>query len=58
MDNFQVYSVLDFDNNFVEMIAERKPHVVMLDYRLDGKVCIEIVTRSQISAPAGYCNEL
>jgi len=42
MENFQVYSVLEFDSNFMDMIAELRPHVIMLDYKLDGKHCIEI----------------
>lgn len=42
MENFQVYSVLDYDSNFIDMIAKLKPHVVMLDYKLDGKICIQI----------------
>jgi DNA-binding response OmpR family regulator len=42
LENFQVYSVLDYDNNFLSMIATLKPHVVMLDYKLDGKTCVQI----------------
>jgi DNA-binding response OmpR family regulator len=51
MENFRVYSLLNFDNNFMEMIAERKPHVIMLDYRLDGKVCIEICHQVKAKYP-------
>ncbi len=42
MENFHVNSVLDYDSNFIDMIAKLKPHVVMLDYKLDGKICIKI----------------
>ncbi|MBB6108624.1 Response regulator receiver domain-containing protein [Mucilaginibacter lappiensis] len=42
MENYQVYSVQDCDSNFMDMIEELKPHVIMLDYRLDGKICIQI----------------
>jgi len=42
MENFQVYSVLDFNSNFLDLIDELRPHVVMLDYKLDGKACIDI----------------
>ncbi len=42
MENFQVYSVLDYDSNFLDLIDQLRPHVVMLDYKLDGKACIKI----------------
>lgn len=42
LGNFEVYAVLDHDSNFIDMIATLKPHVVMLDYKLDGKMCVEI----------------
>ncbi|MFI5139479.1 MAG: response regulator [Sphingobacteriales bacterium] len=42
MEYFQVYSVLDYDSNFIDMIAKLKPHLVMLDYKLDGKICVKI----------------
>lgn len=42
MENFQVYSVVDCDNNFLGMIAELKPHVIMLDYKFDGQLCVQI----------------
>jgi DNA-binding response OmpR family regulator len=42
IEDFQVYSVLDCDSNFMDMIATLKPHVIMLDYKLDGKMCVQI----------------
>lgn len=42
MENFQVYSVLDFNSNFLDLIEQLRPHVVMLDYKMEGKNCIEI----------------
>jgi DNA-binding response OmpR family regulator len=42
MENYQVYSVQDFESNFMDMIRKLKPHVIMLDYKLDGKICIQI----------------
>ena len=51
MENFQVYSVSDYDSNFLEMIAELKPHVIMLDYKLDGKASIEICHQIKAKYP-------
>ncbi|WP_183567644.1 response regulator [Mucilaginibacter sp. SP1R1] len=42
MENYQVYSVQDFESNFMDMIKKLKPHVIMLDYKLDGKICVQI----------------
>ncbi|PTT01863.1 hypothetical protein DBR11_06440 [Pedobacter sp. HMWF019] len=42
MEGFQVYPVLDYDQDFIALIKEHRPHVVMLDYRLSGEICIEI----------------
>lgn len=41
-DGFQVYSVLGYDSNFLELIDQIRPHVIMLDYQLSGQQSIEI----------------
>jgi DNA-binding response OmpR family regulator len=41
-EHFSVYAVLELESNFLEMIEELRPHVIMLDYRLDGQTCINI----------------
>ena len=51
MENFQVYSVLDYDSNFLDLIDELRPHVVMLDYKLDGKACIKICHQIKAKYP-------
>ncbi len=42
MDGFQVYAILDGEANFLDLIDQLRPHVVMLDFRLDGKTCIRM----------------
>jgi DNA-binding response OmpR family regulator len=42
MENFNVYAVLDPGSNFLELIDELRPHVIMLDYRLNGDSCVKI----------------
>ena len=51
MEDYRVYSVLDFESNFIDMIAKLKPHVVILDYKLDGKICLEICHRIKAVYP-------
>ena len=41
-ENFSVYAMQHCDEDFMKLIEETRPHVVMLDYRLDGKKCLEI----------------
>ena len=42
MEGFQVCPVLDYNQDFIALIEQHRPHVVMLDYRLNGEVCREI----------------
>lgn len=51
LENFRVYSVLDCDGNFMAMIGELKPHVIMLNYKLDGKSCIQICHQIKAGYP-------
>ena len=39
---FNVYPLLDCGEDFMDLVEKARPHVVVLDYRLDGKRCIEI----------------
>jgi DNA-binding response OmpR family regulator len=39
------------ERNFMDMIAELKPHVIMLDYRLDGKHCVDICHQIKAAYP-------
>ena len=42
LEHYSVYALQECDDNFIELIEKARPHVVMLDYRLDGKRCLEI----------------
>ncbi len=42
LENYQVYALQQSDKNFMELIDQARPHVVMLDYRLSGQQCLEI----------------
>jgi DNA-binding response OmpR family regulator len=50
-EHFSVYAVLELESNFLEMIEELRPHVIMLDYRLDGESCIEICQQIKAQYP-------
>ena len=43
MENFTVYPLQDCEANFIELIEKNRPHVVMLDFRINGKKCMEIL---------------
>jgi DNA-binding response OmpR family regulator len=42
LENFKVFSVLEGSLNMLAMIDKIRPHVVILDYRLEGDDCIRI----------------
>ncbi|SDM84153.1 response regulator [Pedobacter antarcticus] len=42
LEDFKVISLLNYEHDFLKLINEAKPHVVMLDYAFDGKQCIKI----------------
>lgn len=41
-EDFEVFCVLGYDHDFIELIDEIRPHVVVLDYKLDGQASIQI----------------
>lgn len=43
MENFEVYPIMDFDEGFLDLIDRVRPHVVILDYRLTGYRCLEVL---------------
>jgi DNA-binding response OmpR family regulator len=51
MENFNVYPLQDCEANFIELIEKNRPHVVMLDFRIDGKKCLEILKTIKASYP-------
>ncbi|MBB6107695.1 DNA-binding NtrC family response regulator [Mucilaginibacter lappiensis] len=44
-EGYQVYALLDSTADFIGLIEQHRPHVVMLDFRLDGKICLTILER-------------
>ena len=51
MENFKVYSLQEWDADFIDPIEKNRPHVVMLDFRIDGKKCLEILKTIKASYP-------
>jgi len=51
LENFNVYPLQDCEVNFIELIEQHRPHVVMLDFRIDGKKCMEILQTIKKSYP-------
>jgi DNA-binding response OmpR family regulator len=51
LENYNVYSVLDCNVDFLQLIKQLKPHVIMLDYRLDGDTCIKICQQIKARYP-------
>ena len=35
LENFKVYPLQDCEADFIELIEKNRPHVVMLDFRID-----------------------
>lgn len=50
-EGYQVYGLMDSHADFLGLIEEHRPHVVMLDYRLDGKVCLTILEKIKAKYP-------
>jgi DNA-binding response OmpR family regulator len=40
---FNVYPLLNCDENFLTIIEETKPHVVILDFKLKGEECLRVL---------------
>lgn len=51
LENFKVFTVIDNETNLLGMIAKLRPHIVMLDYRLEGLDCIRICREIKASHP-------
>jgi DNA-binding response OmpR family regulator len=50
-ENYDVYAIQHCEEDFMRLIEETRPHVVMLDYRLDGKKCLEIFNQIKKKYP-------
>ncbi|WP_165501813.1 response regulator [Pedobacter frigiditerrae] len=43
MKNFKAFTLQDCNANFIELIEKTRAHIVMLDFPIDGKKCMEIL---------------
>lgn len=42
LEGFDVYALPEFEENFLEYIDKTRPHVVLIDYKVDGQECVRI----------------
>ena len=42
MADFEVFAVTEADGNFVDLIDQHRPHVVVLDYEFTDRICIRL----------------
>ncbi len=42
-ENFKVHAIKDPSHDFLTLIEQTRPHVVMLDYKINGEAAIEIL---------------
>ena len=61
LENVETYAVLGYDVDFIGLINRFKPHVAILDYRLDGKECMQVAKMLKKTYPtlpliASSCN--
>lgn len=50
-ENFNVYAMQHCNEDFMKLIEKTRPHVVVLDYRLEGQRCIEIFKEIKAKYP-------
>lgn len=50
-EGYHVYALLDSNADFLALIEQHRPHVVMLDFRLDGKICLAILEKIKAKYP-------
>lgn len=50
-EGFEVYALMDGEDDILSLIDQYRPHVVMLDYRLDGKVCLAVLEKIKLAYP-------
>lgn len=51
LKNYQVYAIHESDTDFLSLIEQMPPHVVMLDYKLKGQQCLEIFVEIKKAYP-------
>ena len=58
---FNVYPLLSYGEDFIDVIEKTKPHVVMLDFKLGGDECKRVLREIKVKYPhlpviAASCN--
>lgn len=51
LEHFKVFSVMGYETDLLGMIGRTRPHVVMLDYRLEGSDCVRICRQIKARYP-------
>jgi DNA-binding NtrC family response regulator len=51
MEGFNVIPAMHCDDGILDTIDKNRPHVVVLDYRLEGKDCIDICNKIKARYP-------
>jgi DNA-binding response OmpR family regulator len=51
MENFEVHTVFDSGSDFLKLIDKIRPHVVLLDYKINGDLCREICKKIKVVHP-------
>jgi len=51
LEGFVVFPLADDSGDFVDYIERLRPHVIMLDYKLDGHICIVMCQRIKEKFP-------
>ena len=50
-EGFEVFSMLADDDSFMDKIEDTRLHVVLLDFKLDGRICIEMCRQIKTKYP-------
>ena len=51
MENFEVYPLMDLEEDFMDLIDKHRPHVVLMDYAWHGEKCLAACRRIKTKFP-------
>ncbi len=51
LEGFTVYPLINCDEDFLFVIDQTRPHVVVLDFKIDGASCLEALKKIRASYP-------
>ena|ERR1700744_460991 len=51
IEGYETFSVLGYEVDFIALIRRICPHLVMLDYKLDGRECLRVAKDIRLSFP-------